>query len=392
LATPPDPRLICADSNFHSSGAAVNSTELSDPRQASSSATRSNALAYLPVATGAFSLVGSALILISVCRSSQSTRGNRRQSRGKTSHVYHRIMAAMSVYDIVHTPFGSMCANLFKPRHSGTLSDGRGTRVTCTLQGFFVQWGFGCFAYGAWLSVYYMMTIRYNVQEAFLARRVEPVIHASVFLLYFGSALIASILGLINPTSHAACWIMPYPLPCSVVDSIPCVRGENYRVAILWMVLVPSTISVATILICLALVAGAVLQQRSAIRKQEERLPTDSLSSSIRLPPAPLNMADVSSSFNAGDQNRPDASVSNAPTSSVQQPSTVASVQQRRPSRSTSFSSIQKHANETIVQCVLSGCTFVNSVIWTNVLYGLLLAGKSWQRDRYWVRKGCCCT
>jgi hypothetical protein len=71
----------------------------------------------------------------------------------------------MSVYDIIYTLFSAMFAGLFNQVELFTRHDGYGARLTCTLQGFFTQWGYGCFAYGAWLSIYNVLTIRYNLRE-----------------------------------------------------------------------------------------------------------------------------------------------------------------------------------------------------------------------------------
>jgi hypothetical protein len=331
------------------------------------------------MATGSLSIVGSSLILLSIYRNRSGPRpqpSNRRRSsvyrphsKGQTSHVYLRILAGMSIYDLVYTLFSAMFGLLFKPRESETDRDGYGTRFTCTLQGFFIQWGFGCFAYGAWLSVYYVLTIRYSLSEATLARYVEPVIHSSVFIFYFGTALIASALGLMNPTGVAACWIVPYPISCAY-DLVPCSRGTHYKQAILWMILLPSSISVLVILICLALVAQTVWRQRNIIREQNSRLPQPTDRSSCQMP------------SNATFQ----------PTPMTQEPpmvggQCVASPEpQQQLRRAAPQSSVDRLANEAVCQCLLFGSTFVNSVIWTNVVFGFALTD-SVSKDLYWVSR-----
>jgi hypothetical protein len=338
-----------------------------------------NVLRILPMATGSLSIVGSSLILLSIYRNRTGPRpqpSNRHRSsvcrphsKGQTSQVYLRILAGMSIYDLVYTLFSSMFGLLFKPRESETDRDGYGTRFTCTLQGFFIQWGFGCFAYGAWLSVYYVLTIRYSLSEATLARYVEPAIHFSVFFFYFGTALIASAVGLMNPTGVAACWIVPYPSSCTYGGG-PCSRGANYKQAILWMILLPSSISVLVILICLALVAQTVWRQRNIIRKQQSRLPqpTDRSASSVQL------------SSNATFQ--PTAMAQEPRTDSGQRLTPSEPHQQLR--RASPQSSVDQLANEAVSQCLLSGSTFVNSVIWTNVVFGLAITDNA-SKDMYWV-------
>jgi hypothetical protein len=364
-----------------------------DPGVPPPSELRLNVLMYLPMATGTLSLIGSSLVLLSIYRSTvHAPLGSRCRNsihrsttRGQTSPVYHRILGVMSAYDIVYTLFSSMFGVLFKPQQSFTLSNGHGTRFTCTLQGFFIQWGYGCFAYGAWLSVYYVLTIRYNLPEATLARYVEPVIHASVFVFYFGTALIASAVGLMNPTSHAACWIVPYPLSCADFN-VPCVRGANFKQAVLWIILIPSCTSVAVILVCLALVALTVWQQRNIVRKQHSKLPQPTTRSeawrSTGTNFQPMHIARDSTSV---DQS---CVITGEP---EPQPNQVAKLESNVPgNRPKPTSSVERLTNEAIGQCVFSGCTFVNSVIWTNLLYSFFIHGNASRRDQYWVRPSPC--
>jgi hypothetical protein len=349
------------------------------------SETQTNVQSYLPVVTGSLSLLGSTLTLLSiyrtrfdVARSNQLSSNQRRssiyRSKAKTSPVYHRILCAMSVYDIVYTLFSSMFGALFNPAYTPALADTPGSRFTCTLQGFFVQWGFGSFAYGAWLSVYYVLTIRYNISEAILVRYVEPVMHFSVFMFYFGTAVIASALGYMNPTNLAVCWIVPYPLYCAYERfHCPCARGANFKDVILWMVLVPSCVSVTVILTCLALVAHCVWKRQTIVRQQRSRLPqpTDRASSVVCLSSNPALEPTPSSREPHSDTPPWLESVTPTPT---------------RIPRPTSTSSVDDLTNEAIAQCIFSGCTFVNSVIWTNVAYGLLISDNFSKGNQYWVR------
>jgi hypothetical protein len=363
---------------------------------------RQNALIYLPIATGSLSLIGSSLIILSIYRSNRgrssfnprSSASRRSSLKGQTSHVYNRLMTAMSIYDIVFSLFSSMFGNLFTPQQSGT-SDGHGTTLTCTLQGFFTHWGYGCFAYGAWLSVYYMLTIRYNVQDAFLVKYLEPVIHSSVFVVYFGTALVASIQGFMNPTVFSTCYIVPYPLLCAENKTIPCHRGTNYKQAVVWMVIVPSSISVAVILVCLSLVAFTVWQQRGIVRGQNTKLPGTDTTAGHMLPSSLVVQPTAGTAFDARISVAQDCGAlstdsANGPLQSTQ--SVAAASIQTRASRNKSVgaesisSPFEQHAKDAIVQCIISGCTVANSVIWLNVVMGLLVTGHWSRKDRYWVR------
>jgi hypothetical protein len=348
---------------------------------------KDNTIRYLPVCTGAFSLVGSSLILLSIYRrgradkqqgawSSASIRRStysRQRRRGQTSHVYHRIMIAMSIYDIMFTLFSCMFGVLLNPRDNPfELYRAHGTRFTCTLQGFFVQWGYGSFAYGAWLNVYYVMTIRYNVQEAFLARYVEPIIHSTVFVFYFGTALTASLLGFMNPLGFGPCYFAPYPRLCVWVDYCPCIRGEHVQQAVLWMVLVPSSVSVAAILVCLGLVAATVWQQRRVMREQDRRLRQNIVSTRVL-------------SSEGAESTPPSAFLTGSGANEHEKSSQSILGSTSAPMSTKPSSSLDRLAKEAIAQSVFSGFTFVNSVLWTNLVYAFFVKEDVSGISQFWV-------
>jgi hypothetical protein len=54
---------------------------------------------------------------------------------------------------------------------------------------------------------------------------------------------------------------------------------------------------------------------------------------------------------------------------------------QQRKSPYVETSAFQQRSNEAVIQCAISGCTVVNSVIWTVISIGLFNSGRYW----YWV-------
>jgi hypothetical protein len=294
---------------------------------------------WLNVTSGSLSLVGSVLLLVSLWRMkrAESEVASVRRSRRSTSpsHVYLRIMVAMSGYDILYAAFGCVFGTFLSPVNMD-LSEGRGTRFSCSLGGFLVQLGFGSFAYGAWLNVYYLLTIRYNIREEVLVKYFEPVAHASVFLFYFGTALIAATIGLMNPTGGPNCWIAGFPVGCGYFEFYPCTRGARFREAVLLMIVIPAQVCVAIILTSLSLIVHAVWRQR-AIALQQER-------------------------------------------SVIYSESQV---------MSRSSSTLDRLSKATVSQCIFSGVTFANSLGWTTAVYSITLAGKGARlgHDLYWVRQ-----
>jgi hypothetical protein len=313
--------------------------EMGDGSSGPPSETRPRVSWCLAVTSGSLSLVGSALVLVSLWRMkvAKTEVASFRRSRRSTSpsQVYLRIMAATSVYDIVYSAFCCVFGTFLGPVNM-SMSEGRGTRFSCSLGGFLVQWGFGSFAYGAWLNVYYLLTIRYNIREELLVKFFEPVAHASVFLFYFGTALIATIVGLMNPTGGPSCWIAGFPAGCGSSEFYPCIRGDGFRAAVLWMILIPSQVCIAVILTSLSLIVHAVWRQRAIVLQQER--------------------------------------------------SVIFSESQVM---SRSSSTLHRLSNETVTQCIISGITFANSIGWSSAVYAIMLAreGRRLAHDLYWVRQ-----
>jgi hypothetical protein len=383
------------------------------------------AVKYLPIAPGGLSVIGSILILITIFRnnpdvfrnvscefcsrmrshherdesrergsnSDRHTSRSLRQRRNRRPDVYLRIMVAMSLYDALYSIFSSLTGTSLHPKSMGVVG-ARGTVESCSMQGFFVQWGFGSFAYGAGLSLYYVMAIRYNVSDDILAKYLEPLIHGTIFVFFFGSAVVGVSLGLFN-SNTAICWISEYPYGCNLVEGLPCLRAPNPRLAILLMVTLPSCISVLVILISLGLVAQAVWQQRARMREHRLRLANyerasvlyfgNRSNSSIEASTPITNTRPASTQLEAvieADDSSPSLKSKDSATNITQKPP-------RRNGKLNSSSAItlERHADQVVIQCFLYCLTFLNSIGWVNVVYGLVITGQLSRvvSDLYWV-------
>jgi hypothetical protein len=172
---------------------------------------------------------------------------------------------------------------------------------------------------------------------------------------------------------------MSLPASCLNGDA-PCTRGTHAYDAITWMILVPSCFSVSVILVCMGIVACTVLQQRGVVREQQRRL------THLTAPPSEANLtpsAHLSVELRVGTSPST-RDVSAPPLSGRSLP--VSESMRKLPSNAPS---IDRLTNEAIVQCILSGCSFVNSVTWTNASFCLNMAGKASRgaTDLYWVCK-----
>ena len=194
------------------------------------------ALAVLPKVTGLFSLVFSALIVLTVARDKQ-----------KRSSTYHRLLAGISTVDI-SSSFWLGLSTWPIPRESGVLW-ASGTTATCALQGFFTEFGVASSFYNASLSFYYLLVIRYGWKDDRISR-VEPFMHTIPILWGLWTAVAGLPLKLFN-NANLWCWIAPHPLDCQDNSDEECFRGDNsdiYRWAFfygpLWLMITIVTVNV----------------------------------------------------------------------------------------------------------------------------------------------------
>ena len=165
---------------------------------------------YIPLITGSLSMAGSGSILYSIW--------TRRKTKLKDPQ--HRILGMMSIFDM----FYSLCKALtflLYPRGLGVPTFGN--MATCSLQGFFTQFGYAAGTYNLVLSLYYYLTINRGMKPRDFARVLEKVLHGSVVTLHVSFAIAGASIGLFNPTP-SFCYISPAPFGCLGNDDIPCER------------------------------------------------------------------------------------------------------------------------------------------------------------------------
>lgn len=180
------------------------------------------ALALVPKFSSVLSLFGSIWISIEVLF-------DKTPGMPKRKHPYHRLLLAMSIYDILESVWNFLST---WPIPKGTEGVWRpmGTTKTCTAQGFFLTLSVAVPIYNAFLALYYLLVINYNMKDEKLKQFVEPVMHGVAFFWTFGTALTSAWMGLIN-NANLWCWIAPYPAGC--LDSRRygsegnCERGDN---------------------------------------------------------------------------------------------------------------------------------------------------------------------
>lgn len=137
----------------------------------------------------------------------------------KLNTVYHRLMFAVSAADIVLSLSIALTTlpmpkDMIYEQFQGLVL---GNTNTCNAQGFAFMFGSWCTAmYNAGLTIYYLCSIRYGMDERIIQRYIEPAIHA--VSISFG--IIVSFILLtnesFNPTPHDVwCTASVYPWWCS---------------------------------------------------------------------------------------------------------------------------------------------------------------------------------
>jgi hypothetical protein len=177
-----------------------------------------------PKFTAIASVVGSFLIIRDVIQT--------RKNRSDDLSTRHRLLAGMSVCDILSSSAWFLTSWPVPADFPFTIWN-VGNERTCSAEGFFVHLAIGTVIYNACLALYYLLVIRYEWKNDYIAKRVEPWMHfiAVGFALSTGVAGLA--LDLFNPVGYG-CGMTAYPRFCtqSYENKGPtnCIRGDNARI------------------------------------------------------------------------------------------------------------------------------------------------------------------
>ena len=104
-----------------------------------------------------------------------------------------------------------------------------GNQATCTAQGFFTQFSIATVVYNGFLSLYYLLVIKYKWSDKKLSQKHFEII-AHVTSLGFGllTCIVCASLGLFNPIGWD-CWISAYPLGCNQSWKARFALDDNYE-------------------------------------------------------------------------------------------------------------------------------------------------------------------
>ena len=189
-----------------------------------------------------------------------------RSNNNLLSHIYHRIMLTLSIYDVLASSamfFGTMPIPKDNNVHSEYFYGNIGNEYTCTIQGVALNTGvLSVSICTAFLCLYFVMCVKYSWREDQL-RKLEIAMRICLFVAFVWG-MIPIPFELYNPTEFF-CWIQVYPINCDVDDELDCIRG-NHVTAVRWI-----TAGVPQLLCILCIVVSMIMLYR-AVNSQATRM------------------------------------------------------------------------------------------------------------------------
>lgn len=177
-------------------------------------------LTILPCLTGPLSVVGSGVIIYIVIK----------DRKRKLKKVYHRLLLGYSIVDVM-TSFNLSLSALVVPKGTVGVWGAQGNVATCEASGFINQFFQSQGLYNAFMCVYMLLVVRFDVREEFIAKWVEPFVHGIAFLCPIIIAGIALSQRLYNPAIVIVGWCFINGAPGDCIrypDEFECERGANY--------------------------------------------------------------------------------------------------------------------------------------------------------------------
>ena len=132
-----------------------------------------------------------------------------------------------------------------------------GNILTCTFQGFFIQFGFvASVLFSSGLSIFYLLTIQFGWRSHDL-EKIEKIVQGAMWVVALAAAIYPIPLELYN-NNYEICWLDSSPGYCSGED---CIRGSNPRPHQLAFVIFPWT--------CLTVVLAVMVRLFWTVRQIE---------------------------------------------------------------------------------------------------------------------------
>ena len=220
---------------------------------------------------------------------------------------------------------------------------GFGNTTTCSVQAFFTQLGSLSYVYSMCLTIYFVLTIRYNVRKQVIATYVEPVMHFAIWSFGIVSSIM-NVTGTYGNPGIPTCWVATVPQYCDIFPEVfgECIRGEGWVDFGLWTMVLPNFIETLVILVCLGMVIWTVWQKRRASSRFV-------FGRTSALSARPSSRPQSGNSNNGSSQDHGNNSSNNNNNNATMTP-------------------MERQAKQVIVQCLLYAFNFLNSNLWQNYM------------------------
>jgi hypothetical protein len=149
---------------------------------------------WIPTFTGTISVIASSLIVYIMI-------SDREYKLKKPSNRFLLIMSIIDILQSLAYAFGTLPL----PVSSGSYN-AYGNDLTCSIQGFFIHLGIAVPCYNASLCIWYLMAVKYNMDDEVFRKKIEPYCHVISILLPLGPAIALLCLNMLAPRGFL-CWI-----------------------------------------------------------------------------------------------------------------------------------------------------------------------------------------
>lgn len=237
-------------------------------------------LSVISKCSSLLSIIGS-LYIGYHCASSSSTL-NRRDDSARNrfySAEYNRILFALSLCDFISslaffTSPWAIPADETKERSFLNV----GNQLTCNMQGAMFQLGLmGGLNYNACLAIYFYIFVRYKIKGInpksesenetndleksnyiiWTRTKKEIILHCSILIVPFLSAIILVLKGYMNPSASIHCWINEFPRGC---EGEECIRGKNTTLIRILFMQIP-------LIVCMTIIVLTMILLHRSVRK-----------------------------------------------------------------------------------------------------------------------------
>ena len=188
-------------------------------------ATQVRVLSWIYYVTPPISMLGSTTILYAIYY-------GRLVARNAFKKTFLRLTVGFCVLDLIQSAGILAFGPWAMPVGTPYVMNASGNIATCNLNGFFTHLAWGLWIYSACLACYHTMTVRFQWQDDFLERFIEPIFHGLAWLFPLTTGTTFMLLGLMNPIPGVpgSCAFSNLPAHCQVAPygmDVECYRGEN---------------------------------------------------------------------------------------------------------------------------------------------------------------------